>query len=32
MTSFQVYGSHGDLTVASASGRVLTCAPIGDGE
>jgi hypothetical protein len=32
MTSFQVYGSHGDLTVASASGRVLAYEPISDGE
>jgi len=32
MTTFQVYGSHGDLTVASASGRVLAHEPIGEGE
>jgi hypothetical protein len=32
MTTFQVYGSHGELTVASASGRVLAYEPIGDGE
>jgi hypothetical protein len=32
MNTFQVYGSHGDLTVSSASGRVLAYEPIGDGE
>lgn len=32
MNKFQVYGSHGDLTVARASGRVLAYEPIGDGE
>jgi hypothetical protein len=32
MTIFQVYGSHGDLTVASASGHVLAYEPIGEGE
>ena len=32
MSSFQVYGSHGDLTVASTSGRVLAYAPVGVGE
>ncbi len=32
MTTFQVYGSHGDLTVATASGRVLAYEPIGDGD
>ncbi len=32
MSTFQVYGSHGDLTVASASARVLDYLPIGDGE
>lgn len=32
MTTFQVYGSHGDLTVASASGRVVAYESIGDGE
>ena len=32
MSTFQVYGSHGDLTVASASGRVLAYEPIGDGD
>ena len=32
MSSFQVYGSHGDLTVASTSGRVLAYEPVGVGE
>lgn len=32
MTTFTVYGSHGDLVAASASGRVLEYAAIGDGE
>ena len=32
MSTFQVYGSHGDLIVASTSGRVLAYEPVGDGE
>ena len=31
MNTFQVYGSHGDLTVSHVSGRVLGYEPIGDG-
>ncbi len=32
MSTLQVYGSHGDLMVASVSGRVLDYLPIGYGE
>jgi hypothetical protein len=32
MNTFQVYGSRGDLTVSSVSGRVLFYEPISDGE
>lgn len=32
MSTFCVYGSHGDLVVASMSGRVLEYHPIGEGE
>ncbi len=32
MNTFVVYGSHGDLVVASASGRVLRYEPLGEGE
>jgi hypothetical protein len=32
MSTLSVYGSHGELVVASMSGRVLEYHPIGDGE
>lgn len=32
MSTLQVYGSHGDLTVSVTSGRVVAYEPIGDGE
>ena len=32
MSTFTVYGSHGDFVAAGASGRVLEYAAIGDGE
>lgn len=32
MNTFQVYGSRGDLTVATASGRVRTYEPTGQGD